>query len=201
MEQATLTATNKTGSDTFNDDAQLLERVAGGDKVAFETLYRAYYRRVSQFVYRLTPNQQLGEEIVDDTMLAVWRSAGRFAGRSKVSTWIFGIAYRRTMKTLGKEKKHRNVDSDDGEFETFVDDDAARDPSAVMSATILRRELDTHIEKLHINQQVALHLTALGHSYPEISAIMDCPANTVKTRVFKARHKLKATLSDAGIRI
>lgn len=201
MGQATLNVVTTTTDGSPADDALLLKRVARGDRAAFESLYRGYYRRVSQFVYRLTPNRQLGEEIVDDTMLAVWRSAGKFAGRSKVSTWILGIAYRRTMKTLGKEKKHGMVDSDDGVFDTMADTDAARDPLAVVSANTLRRELDAMVGKLHIDQQVALQLTALGHSYPEISAIMDCPASTVKTRVFKARHKLKAYMSDAGIRI
>ena len=201
MGQATLTATATTNDGTSTEDVLLLEQVAAGDKAAFETLYRRYYRRVSQFVFRLTPNREIGEEIVDDTMLAVWRSAGKFAGRSKVSTWILGIAYRRAMKTLDKEMKHGLVDSDEGLLETQVDADTTRDPLAVTSASIVRRELDTFIGKLDVNQQVALHLTALGHSYPEISAIVDCPANTVKTRVFKARNKLKTYLSDAGIRL
>lgn len=201
MGQATLTATATTNGGTSAEDVLLLKQVAAGDKAAFETLYRRYYRRVSQFVYRLTTNREIGEEIVDDTMLAVWRSAGKFAGRSKVSTWILGIAYRRAMKTLDKEMKHGVVDSDEGLLESQVDADTARDPLAVTSANIVRRELDTFIGKLDINQQVALHLTAMGHSYPEISAIVDCPANTVKTRVFKARSKLKTYLSDAGIRL
>lgn len=199
MGQAALTATSTTTGNPSVDDAALLQEVAHGDKAAFETLYRRYYRRVSQFVYRLTPDRQLGEEIVDDTMLAVWRSAGRFAGRSKVSTWILGIAYRRAMKSLDREKKHRGLDQDEAFLEAQPDTDAARDPLAVASASTMQRQLGAYVSRLDINQQVALHLTALGHSYPEISAIVDCPANTVKTRVFKARHKLKAYMSDAGI--
>ncbi|MGI9238001.1 MAG: RNA polymerase sigma factor [Woeseiaceae bacterium] len=201
MGQATLTATPTTEHDSSADDADLLQQVAAGDKAAFETLYRRYYRRVSQFVYRLTPDRQLGEEIVDDTMLAVWRSAGKFAGRSKVSTWVLGIAYRRAMKTLDREMKHRRADHDDAILEIQPDENAARDPLAMVTANTIQRQLGALVDKLHINQQVALHLTALGHSYPEISVIVGCPANTVKTRVFKARHKLKGYLSDAGIRL
>ena len=200
MGQAALTAAATKTSDLPADDALLIKQVAAGDKTAFEALYRGYYRRVASFVHRLTPNQQLGEEIVDDTMLAVWRSAGNFAGRSKVSTWILGIAYRRTMKTLDRERKHRGLAAEDGLIESQVDEDATRDPLAVTAANVMRREIDTGIERLDVNQQVALQLTAMGHSYPEISEIMDCPANTVKTRVFKARTKLKAYLSDAGVR-
>jgi len=199
MGQATLTATATTANDSTADDADLLKEVAAGDKAAFEALYRRYYRRVSQFVYRLTPDRQLGEEIVDDTMLAVWRSAGNFAGRSKVSTWVLGIAYRRTMKTLDREMKHRNADQDEAVLAAQADTDATRDPLAMVSANTFQRQLGTFVGKLDINQQVALQLTALGHSYPEISAIVDCPAGTVKTRVFKARRKLKGYLADAGI--
>jgi len=201
MGQATLTATPTTDCDSSADDADLLKQVAVGDKAAFEALYRRYYRRVSQFVYRLTPDRQLGEEIVDDTMLAVWRSAGKFAGRSKVSTWVLGIAYRRTMKTLDREMKHRCANHDEAVLEMQPDEDGARDPLAMVAANTMQRQLGAFVGRLNIDQQVALHLTALGHSYPEISVIVDCPANTVKTRVFKARHKLKGYLSDAGIRL
>lgn len=201
MGQATLTATPTTTDDASADDSKLLKQVAAGNKAAFEAFYRRYYRRVSQFVYRLTPDRQLGEEIVDDTMLAVWRSAGKFAGRSKVSTWVLGIAYRRAMKTLDREMKHRNADHDETILEMQPDADAARDPLAMAAASTIQRQLGVFVDKLHINQRVALQLTALGHSYPEISVIVGCPANTVKTRVFKARHKLKGYLSDAGIRL
>ncbi|MGI9236454.1 MAG: RNA polymerase sigma factor [Woeseiaceae bacterium] len=201
MGQATLTATPTTTDDETVDDTELLNEIAAGNKAAFEAFYRRYYRRVSQFVYRLTPDRQLGEEIVDDTMLVVWRSAGKFAGRSKVSTWVLGIAYRRAMKALDREKKHRSADHDETILEMQPDGDAARDPLAMAAANTIQRQLGVFVDKLHINQQVALHLTALGHSYPEISVIVGCPANTVKTRVFKARHKLKGYLSDAGIRL
>lgn len=200
MGTAALSASSSIQSDSPAEDVQLLKQVARGDKTAFETLYRRYYRRLSQFVYRLTPNQQLGEEVVDDTMLAVWRSADKFAGRSKVSTWIFGIAYRRTMKSLDREMKHANVDSDEGLLDAQVDTDATRDPHLFAVANTMQRELDTFMEKLDVKQRVALQLTALGHSYPEISEIMDCPAGTVKTRVFKARTRLKGYIDSAGSR-
>ncbi|MEM7503231.1 MAG: sigma-70 family RNA polymerase sigma factor [Pseudomonadota bacterium] len=200
MGTAALSASSSIHSDSPAEDVQLLKQVARGEKKAFETLYRRYYRRLSQFVYRLTPNQQLGEEIVDDTMLAVWRSADKFAGRSKVSTWIFGIAYRRTMKSLDREMKHANVDSDAGLLDAQVDTDATRDPHLFAVANTMQRELDTFMEKLDVKQRVALQLTALGHSYPEISEIMDCPAGTVKTRVFKARSRLKGYIDSAGSR-
>ena len=198
MGQATLTAPVAKSMSEVLDDAQLLKQVAARDKAAFETFYRRYYQRVSQFVGRLVREPQLGEEIVDDTLLAVWNSAKNFAGRSKVSTWVLGIAYRRAMKTLDKECKHRVADHDDDLINEQVDWDSSHDPVAMARADDMSRQLQAGLARLHRDQRIALQLTAMGHSYPEISEIVGCPANTVKTRVFKARSRLRSFIAGAG---
>ena len=85
---------------TEHDEAELIGRVATGDRRAFETLYRAYHPRLARFLQRMTRSTPLIEEIVNDTLLVVWRKAATFNGSSKVSTWIFAIAYRRACKSL-----------------------------------------------------------------------------------------------------
>ena len=82
------------------EDHELLSRVARKDKQAFEMLYRRYFHRVAQFVGKMIRDRQLAEEVVDDTLFAIWTSAGRFQRRSSVSTWVFGIAYRMALKSL-----------------------------------------------------------------------------------------------------
>ena len=83
-----------------HDEAELIGRVATGDRRAFETLYRAYHPRLARFLQRMTRSAPLIEEIVNDTLLVVWRKAATFNGSSKVSTWIFAIAYRRPCRLL-----------------------------------------------------------------------------------------------------
>jgi RNA polymerase sigma-70 factor (ECF subfamily) len=72
------------------DDAEceLLERVAAGDREALTELYHAYARRLFAFLGRLAPDLATAEELVQDTLLAVWRSAGTFQRRSTVRTWV-----------------------------------------------------------------------------------------------------------------
>src|SRR5262252_7264019 len=83
-----------------SQEAELLARVAEGDREAFECLYRAYLPRLTRFLQQLTRRQQAVEEAINDTMLVVWRKAARYSNESKVSTWIFAISYRRGLKLL-----------------------------------------------------------------------------------------------------
>src|SRR5690349_14045612 len=79
------------------DDAQLLERIGRKDLRAFEDLYRAYHPRLSRFLINILRRAHLVEEVLNDTMMVVWRQPERYNGRSKVSTWIFAIAYRKAL--------------------------------------------------------------------------------------------------------
>src|ERR1700741_1184893 len=83
-----------------HDEVELLARIARGDRRAFERLYRVYLPRLTRFLQQLTRHPQAMEEAINDTMLVVWRKAGSYNETSKVSTWIFAIAYRRGLKLL-----------------------------------------------------------------------------------------------------
>lgn len=176
------------------DDRLLLARIAQQDRRAFEMLYRRYYRRVFHFVVRLVRQEAAAEEVVSDTMFAVWQGAGSFAGASSVSTWLLGIAYRQAMKLLEKNRKHTVVESNDELLNATVDAHPGADPeSAAITdsyAALLQRAMDVLPE----HHRVVVELTAMGHSYGEISEIVGCPENTVKTRMFHARLHLKRYL-------
>jgi RNA polymerase sigma-70 factor (ECF subfamily) len=85
-------------------ELELLTIVAEGDRAAFQELYTMYYHSLLNFIRRLTGRLDLAEEGVNDVMLVVWTSAGSFAGRSKLSTWIWGIAYRKALKLLERSR-------------------------------------------------------------------------------------------------
>src|SRR6476620_2363729 len=86
-------------------DVLLLERVAGKDRVAFQELYQRYYQRLFGFIFKLTRRPDVVEEALNDTLLAVWKGAGSFDHRSRVSTWILGIAHRQAMKALSRVRR------------------------------------------------------------------------------------------------
>src|ERR1700746_2882967 len=83
-----------------SDEAVLLLRIAVGDREAFETLYRGYFPRLTRFLERVMRRPHTVEEVLNDTMLVVWRKAATFNAQSKVSTWIFSIAYRKALKAI-----------------------------------------------------------------------------------------------------
>lgn len=177
------------------DEQALLGAVAAKDEVAFERIYKRYYHRVLQFVNRMLRDRRLAEEVVDDTMLAVWKGAGNFQGRSSVSTWILGIAYRRALKTIDSNKRHSHFDHDSDRIDYSADPTFESNPEAAITAGDLREHIDHAIESLNDKHRTVMVLTLMGYNYEEISGIVDCPPNTVKTRMFYARKALKAKLS------
>src|ERR1700741_177588 len=82
------------------NEVGLIGRIAAEDMGAFETLYALYHPRLARFLLGMTRRPPLVEEILDDTMLVVWRKAHTYNPGAKVSTWIFGIAYRQALKAL-----------------------------------------------------------------------------------------------------
>ena len=167
-------------------DRQLLVRVAARDREAFKQLYYIYHRRLIRFLMRLTRQPEIAEEIINDTLWVVWRKAPEFRHGSLVSTWVFGIAYRRGLKTLQRQPPPAcNIED---ELEAVAEDDAQ--PARERSDWLERA-----LAQLPVNQRAVLELSYyLGHSCEEIAQIMDCPVGTVKTRMHKARLKMKMLL-------
>src|SRR5277367_4022705 len=102
-------------------DSALLAAVGSGDRKALEELYLGYHRRLARFLSRFTPRYENVEEIVNDTFMVVWQSAGDFRHASLVSTWIMGIAYRTALKSLRRQKNHAAARSLDESPELSVD--------------------------------------------------------------------------------
>lgn len=172
------------------DEVDLVRRVAHGDRAAFETLYGCYYPRLTRFLERMTRQPQLVEEILNDTMLVVWRKAHTYDLSAKVSTWIFAIAYRKTLKTL--KRADRVLEFDPEENVSPVESE----PEGEMMQQELRAFLSRAMTALSAEHRAVIELTYYhGYAYQEIAEIMGCRVDTVKTRMFYARRRLKALLA------
>ena len=170
-------------------ETDLLARIAQGDRAAFERLYRVYLPRLTRFLQQLTRRPQAVEEAINDTMLVVWRKAATYTSESKVSTWIFAIAYRRGLKLL---KRFDEPVADESDW-SLTDEDATE--SAVMQLE-LRAALGAAMAQVSPEQRAVIELTYYqGCAYREIAEIMGCPVDTVKTRMFHARRRLRDLLS------
>jgi len=162
-------------------EEELLRRVARGDEAALERLYGDYYPRLSRFVLRITRDVELAREIINDVFMVIWRSAGRFRGDSAVSTWILGIAYRRALKSTSRARPMQSLANE------------ADPPSDDVHGRHL--DLEGSLARLSHEQRATVELAYyFGYSYKEIAEIMDCPENTVKSRMFHARRALKSLL-------
>lgn len=175
---------------TAEGEACLIGRIAGGDRRAFEALYRAYFPRLTRFLNRMTRSAALIEEIVNDTLLVVWRKAATFDGSSKVSTWVFAIAYRRACKAL--QALDEPVDAAVEDREGLEADR----PEWQFERLRLAQAVDLAVAALPLAQRTAFQLTFYHDmTNTEIADIMDCPVNTIKTRLFHARKRLVQLLS------
>ena len=177
-------------------ELELLTQVAEGDRAAFQQLYTMYYHPLLNFIRRLTGRLDLAEEGVNDVMLVVWTNGGAFAGRSKVSTWIWGIAYRKALKLLERSRRWS------GRFKVADFDDCVEQVETPLErdkSVELRDLLERALRQLSPQQRTVVELTYFGdRSYEEIAAITACPLNTVKTRMFHARAKLRKLLPSLG---
>ncbi len=184
-------ATHIRRSEGDEPERGLLARVGKGDRDAFRDLYLRYHRRLARFLARLTHRREDAEEIINDTMWIVWQRASDFRGASRVSTWIMGIAYRRALKMIRRAVTHERA-----MLLEAVDDEPSHEQVVESSAD--RRLLERALAQLPLEQRLVLELTYyLDHSCEEIAEIMECPVNTVKTRMFHARRKLRITLGDS----
>ena len=170
-------------------DAQLLVRIADRDLRAFEALYRAYQPRLARFLRTILRRAPLVEEVLDDTMLVVWSHPDRFNGKSKVSTWIFAIAYRKALKAL------RRHDEPVEDRYAEARESAEAGPEQQVEQRQAQEALMSAINELSQDHRAVVDLTYFqGIGYREIAEIMACPVDTVKTRMFHARRHLKTRL-------
>lgn len=171
-------------------DAELLRRTGAGERRAFEKLYRSYFVRLERFVHRVLRHSPAVEEVINDTMYVVWNKAGEFSGASKVSTWIFGIAYRKALKALARFDEPAEFDAE------HLPADESGSERAILQAE-WRLVLDGVLAQLTPEHRAVIEL-AYFHQCPyrEIAAILDCPVDTVKTRMFYARRRLRDLLDS-----
>lgn len=166
----------------------LLARTAEREKGAFRQLYRTLYPPLLRFLYRTTGSLQDAEDMVNEVMLVVWRNAGNFRGESQVSTWVFGIAHRISIRLRqqmhSRDKLHMEL--------THANDLEPPLDNGPLDHWLEHRSLTEGLTQLPKDQRDTVELAYwFGYSCEEIATLMQCPAGTVKTRLYHARQKLQ----------
>jgi RNA polymerase sigma-70 factor, ECF subfamily len=180
--------------DPAGDDAALLRRIGQGDEDAMAAFYAEHGRVVFAQILLVAGERTLAEEIVQDTMLAVWRGADSFRGESSVRSWVIAIARRQTRDRL-RGRRLRVVDA------AYLADQPDSEPGPEVMA-LDRAELADVMAA--IRQLAPAHREVLGLAFgsglslPEVAGVLELPVGTVKTRLTAARTALNVILEQKG---
>lgn len=178
-------------SGSIKDEATLISRIAKGDENALEQLYHVYYSRLLRFITRTTRRADRADEVINEVMYVVWQKAETYDHSCKPSTWIFGITYNKSRKLMRKSKFEEAVSLDSIDKENSL---LGRHYTGLKQLELLNW-LETAFEVLSPVQRTVVELTYFhGMHYSEIAKLMECPENTVKTRMLHARKKLAPIL-------
>jgi RNA polymerase sigma-70 factor, ECF subfamily len=177
-----------------HDDAELLRRVADGDRAALVALYQRHAAMVLAQIGLVVADRGLSEEILQDTMLAVWRGAASFRGQSQVRSWIIAIARRQARDRLRRQRV--SVVSD-----AILAQRPAEEPGPEEIA-LGRADAEAVAEAVRAlgrdHREVLGLVFAAGLTLSEAAYVLEVPLGTVKSRLAAARAALARSLTQKG---
>jgi RNA polymerase sigma-70 factor (ECF subfamily) len=182
------------GSDA--EDAARIQQVARGDLAAFRALFARYYPRVYAFVRRRLRDPGQTEDIVAEVFFELWRSAGRYRGEARPSTFLCGIAHFKCLSALRAERRQKRASVttvDSGALERVVDPSS---PTEEFESREQMRHMRRALDLLPEGQREVVELAFVdGLPYAEIADRLGVAEGTIKTRVARARAHLRRFLS------
>ena len=169
-----------------NDLETLLRRIADKDSRALADLYGHVESRVFAFALGRLGDPDAAADVLHEVMLAVWKTAGSFSGRSRPTTWILGIAHHKIIDVLRKQGRWQGEEAD-------PDLPDVDNPSPFDSAAHGQQQeaVGAALQSLPDGQRQVVHMAFYQElSYPEIAGLLKIPEGTVKTRMFHAKKSL-----------
>jgi RNA polymerase sigma-70 factor (ECF subfamily) len=179
-------------------NAALLRRCRTKDPDACNELFERYNRRIFNTAYRILGEESSAEDALQETLLNVYRGISNFRGDSKISTWISRITINVCLGILRKAKNKQYIDLE----EEITGDLPAEptpftDPLAYASLEEQRSLVRDTFGRMSDKQGIVVRLHDMeGYTIQEIAEIIDCPAGTVKSRLFYGRQEFKAIFSS-----
>lgn len=180
---------------TTNKETNLIREICDGNTHAFSELVEAYKNLVYTLAYRMLGSREEAEEVSQDTFIKIFKSLSHFKGDSKLSTWIYKVAYNTCLDRIKQNKRNK----------TFVDIDHVKDVAFVSMNNALdkmlqeeRKELIKKCLNLLPSNDVGL-LTLFyfeEQSLAEMEKTLDIPISTIKVQLFRARKKFAKVLEE-----
>ncbi len=178
-----------------NLEVDLIAKVANGDQQAFAELYDLLIGKVHAVVLVVVRDRAQAEEVSQEVMLEIWRTAGRFdAGRGSVRAWAATMAHRRAVDRVRSSQASRNRDQVDAERSASVEPPLDEVAEAVEKQDE-RFRIKRAVEQLSETQRESIQLAYFGgHTYREVAVMLDVPEGTVKTRIRDGMSRLRSIL-------
>ncbi len=180
---------------TTNKETNLIQKIRDGNTHAFSDLVDAYKNLVYTLTYRMLGSREEAEEVSQDTFIKIFKSLPHFKGDSKLSTWIYKVAYNTCLDRIKQNKRNK----------TFVDIDHVKDVAFVSMNNALdkmlqeeRKELIKRCLNLLPSNDVGL-LTLFyfeEQNLAEMEKTLDIPVSTIKVQLFRARKKFAKVLEE-----
>jgi RNA polymerase sigma-70 factor (ECF subfamily) len=176
-------------------DEVLIGRIANGDRLAMQVLFARHHVRVYRFALRLVRNEATAEDLISEVFLDVWRQAGKFEGRSAVSTWLLAIT---RFKALSVLRRKPEEELDEATAEAI--EDTSDTPEVALEKKEKGEGLRKCMEALSAEHREIIDLVYYHEkSVEEVAEIVGIPEATVKTRMFYARKRLAELLKAQGM--
>lgn len=180
-------------------DLELVKRVQGGDKTAFDVLVRKYQHRIGAVIGRFVHDYAESQDIAQETFIRAYRALNSFRGDAQFYTWLYRIAVNTAKNHLVSMKRRpptSDVDADDAEhYEGAYRMHDSDTPEHELLREEIARTVSEVVAALPEELRQAITLREMeGLSYEEISETMDCPIGTVRSRIFRAREAIDLRL-------
>lgn len=187
------------GTGLPSSDEILVAKCQKGDKQAFELLIKKYQRRIFHLIYRITQDPAVVEPIAQEVFLKAYRSISSFRGSSRFYTWLYRIAVNTSLSHIKKESvvenRERTIEYDLHASTLQSDSMKTDDPEEVLMRKEFFKHLLNSLRHLPEELRTAVVLREFsGMNYEEISEIMEIPLGTVRSRIFRARARLREML-------
>ena len=180
-------------------DLGLVRRAKSGDYQAFDLLVLKYQSRLISTAFKFVKDQQIAEDLVQDSFIKSFKSIGSFREDSTFYTWIYRITVNTSKNYLvSKKRKDELLQTDISEEENYFIEPIDKDtPEDIFHASQLHKIIIESLNGLGEDTKMALTLREFdGLSYEQIAEIVNCPVGTVRSRIFRGREVIDDAIKE-----
>jgi len=176
------------------DEKEIISRCQAGDKAAFPLLFANYRHLIECVVFRIIKDRDVAKDVIQETLIRIYKSIHAFNGKCKISSWIYRIAMNESLRAVGKTSGVKWESAD------LLDTVPSDEPHALKSLIDKENQsmVNTHINALQPDYKAALVMHYYANmSNEEIAQSLNLPLGTVNSRIARGRDALREKIKEA----